>query len=132
MEQLTEKSEIRKLLHPIVWDYNIDPYELYETAIGKKTQIGSFTQEKALIRMLEYLPWYDLLRLFGIEELRKLITKDVISKIRIRELREKYEFVRKILRGETVSFSGWSPEYREKIRHTLLSDRWNRTQQGIL
>jgi len=131
MEQLTEKTEIRKLLHPIVWDYHIDPYELFETAAGKKAQTGSFTQEKALVRMLEYLAWYDLLRLFGIDGLRKLITKDVISRLRIREVREKYELVRKVLQGETVSFSGWSPEYREQIKHSLLSDRWYRSQQRV-
>jgi len=49
MRQLTEKTQIRSLLHAIVWDYDIDPYELFEVALGKKEQAGSFTREKALI-----------------------------------------------------------------------------------
>ncbi|MDM8552131.1 hypothetical protein QUF72_18750 [Desulfobacterales bacterium HSG2] len=128
MKRLTEKTQIRKFLRPIVWDYQIDPYELFEVATGKKERAGSFTREKALIRMIEYLGWYDLLRLFGLSELSELLTRDVISGLRPAELQEKYEFVRKILQGETVSFSGWSPEYRKKTEHTLLSDRWYRSR----
>ena len=126
------KSEIQKLLKPILWDYHLDPYELFELVTGAKKQAGTFTPETALIRMLERLPWYDLVNLFGIDGLTRLITPEIISRLRLKELKEKYEFVRKVLQGETVSFSGWSPEYREKIRHTLLSDRWYRTQQRIL
>jgi hypothetical protein len=125
------KSEIQKLLKPIIWDYNLDPYDLFELVVGTKKQAGNFTPETALVRMLERLSWYDLVNLFGIEALTHLITPEIISRLRLRELQEKYEFVRKVLQGETVSFSGWSPEYREKIRHTLLSDRWYRTQPGI-
>jgi len=126
-----EKENIRKLLKPIIWDYHTDPYEVFEAASGRKERAGYFTQETALVRMLERLSWYDLINLFGTEGLTKLLTPKIISRIRIRELREKYEFARKVLQGESVSFSGWSPEYREKIRHTLLSHRWYRTQQGI-
>ena len=122
-----EKEQVKKILKPILWDYQIDPYEFFEVATGKKERIGSFNQEKALIRMFERLFWYDLVNLFGIDGLAKLLSKELISRIRIKELREKYEFARKVLHGETVSFSGWSPEYREKIKHTLLSDRWYRT-----
>ena len=112
-KQLTEKTQIRSLLHAIVWDYDIDPYELFEVAAGKKEQAGSFTREKALIRMIEYLGWYDLLQLFGLAGLTELFTKDIISRLRHTELQEKYEFVRQVLQEETVSFSGWSPEYRK-------------------
>jgi hypothetical protein len=126
------KDEIQKLLKPILWDYQIDPYVFYQTAMGERIRAGGFDQEKAQIRMLERLSWYDLIRLFGLEGLKKLLTRETISKLRIRELREKYEFARKVLHGESVSYTGWSPEYREKIKHTLLSNRWYRAQQRIL
>jgi hypothetical protein len=126
------RNEIQKLLKPILWDYQVDPYEFFLAAAGEKSRAGGFDQEKARIRMLERLSWYDLIRLFGIEGLKNLLTREIISKLRIRELREKYEFARKVLHGETVSYTGWSPEYREKIKHTLLSNRWYRAQQRIL
>lgn len=125
------ESEIRKRLDPIVWDYDIDSYELYELVLERKARAGGFTREKALLRMLERLSWYDLVLIFGMDELTRLLEKEIISKLRIPGQREKYEFIRKVLQGETVSFSGWDPEYREKIKHTLLSNRWYRTQQRV-
>jgi len=106
-----EKKEIQKLLQPVLF---------YQIAAKERPGIGWFTQERILVRIFERLPWYDLVNLFGIDGLTRLLRKDVIARIRIGELREKYEFARKVLQGETVSFSGWSPEYREKIRHTLV------------
>ncbi len=119
-----EKEEIRNLLKPILWDYSIDPWDFYKTALGKKDRVGSFDRDAALIRMLERLSWHELIQLFGIDGLTDLLTPDIISRLRINELKEKYEFARCILQGEPVSFSGWDPEYREKIKHTLLSNRW--------
>jgi len=126
-----KKADIQQLLQPLIWDYQIDPYELFEVAVGNKERVGSFTQEKVLLRMLERLSWYDLVKLFGIDGLTKLLTKEIIAQLRFQELRERYELVRKVLQGQAVSFSGWSPEYRQKIQHTLLSNRWYRSQQEI-
>jgi hypothetical protein len=123
-----EQSEIQHLLSPILWDYQIDPYEFFEVATGQRDHVGWFTRERAVLRMLERLAWYDLVRLFGTDELTRLLTKDLIGKIRIKALQERYELVRKVLHGEPVSSSGWSPEYREKIQQTLLSHRWYRAQ----
>ncbi len=124
---MLEKKEIRKLLKPILWDYSIDPCDLYDVAAGIKDEVGGFNREKALVRMLERLSWYDLIRLFGVDDLKSLLEPEIIGKLKSDILRDKYEFARTVLHGETVSASGWSPEYREKIRHTLLSNRWYST-----
>jgi hypothetical protein len=112
----------------IVWDYDIDPYELYEVIAGKIDRAGHFNAQRVFLRMLERLSWYDLLDLLGIEALNDLLNPETIAKIRHRDVREKYEYVRKTLQGEAVSFSGWDPESREKIRNTLLSHRWYRVR----
>ena len=123
-----EKEAIRKLLQPLLWDYQLDPYDLFEIALGRQERIGTFTRAQVLVRLFERLAWYDLVQLFGIEVLTTLLTKEIINRLRFPELRTRYEFIRKVLHGEPVSFSGWSPEYRQRIRHTLLSHRWYRTQ----
>ena len=127
-----EKELIRALLRPLLWDYDIDPYELYEAAAGIRPRAGAFTQETALLRLLERLGWYDLIDLFGLDGLKILLTQERIARLRFQELRERYELARKVLHGEPVSLSGWSPEYREKIRRTLLSHRWYRAEPGLL
>ncbi len=120
------KDEIAKLLKPIVWDYDIEPFDLFEVAVGNKDSVGGFTREKALTRMFERLSWYDLIRLFGVDRLKDLLSGEFIQNIEPELLREKYELARKLLHGEAVSPSGWEPEYREKIRHALLSNRRRR------
>ncbi|MBC8184820.1 hypothetical protein H8E88_27315 [candidate division KSB1 bacterium] len=126
------QERIEYILKPILWDYRIDPSEFYQVALGKKEHVGLFNSERALLRMLERLGWYELLELFGVDILKERLTTDLISKIRIKELRHKYEFARKILQGEPVSFSGWGCDYRQRIKHTLLSNRWYRTDSALL
>ena len=49
----------------IVWDYNINPYDLYKVVIGEKERIGQFDRERVFLRMIERLSWYDLINILG-------------------------------------------------------------------
>lgn len=122
-----DRNRINRILKPILWDYDIDPEVFFRVATGEIASIGWFNRVRALLRIFERLGWYDLLDLFGISEISKYLDPGIISKIRFPELKEKYEFAGKVLRGEPVPFAGWSPGYREKIRSTVLSDRWYRS-----
>ena len=126
--QIKDKNIIREIMSHIIWDYDIDPLDLYEVVTGHRDKVGHFDSKRVLIRMIERLSWYDLVNLLGIDFLKDNITPEIINGIRHKDFREKYEFVRKVLQGEAVSFSGWNPEYREKIKHTLLSNRWYSAQ----
>ncbi|MDD5089937.1 MAG: hypothetical protein PHQ23_03380 [Candidatus Wallbacteria bacterium] len=126
-----QDDQIRKTLKPVIWDHDIDPLVFYHIALGIKRPIGFLDSIRALVRILERLSWYDVLSLFGLDGVRTLITDEVIKSIRFKEIRERYEFIQGVLHGKAVSFSGWDPEYRKRIRHTLLSDRWYSTEQGI-
>ena len=117
-------KSIQSIIKKIVWDYDINPYELYEVVTGRKARVGQFDAKRVLVRMLEILSWYELLDILGIEFLKASLTLDIIQQIRFKDLRDRYEFIRRILQGESVSFSGWDPEYRERVKHTLLSNRW--------
>ena len=127
-----EKDRIRGIMRHAVWDYAVDPYELYEVAIGKRGKVGHFDAERVLLRMLERLPWYDVLDLLGVDGLRTLLVPRVIARTRHEDVRERYEYVRRILQGETLPLSGWDPASREKVRHTLLSHRWYRAEQALV
>ena len=122
------KSKIKS----IFWDYNIDPDEIYETVIGKRKKAGPFDSQQIFIRMLERLSWYELIDILGLEFIKNNLTEDVIKKVRFKALRERYETARNVLHGHPLPFSGWDPPYREKIKHTLLSNRWYRAQQALL
>jgi hypothetical protein len=127
-----DRDRIRDIMRHVVWDYDVDPYELYEVAVGTRDAIGHFDAERVLLRMLERLSWYDVLDVLGIDELRTRLVPPLIARIRHEDVRERYEYVRKILQGEALPLSGWDPASREKIRHTLLSHRWYRAEQAVV
>jgi hypothetical protein len=124
-------EEKHNTLKKIFWDYELQGEELYSILISSKDK-EYLSQEKIILRMLERLGWHTILDLLGIEKTRLLLTKNIISKVHQRELRERYEFIRAVLSGEPVSFTGWGDEYYQKIKHTLFSYRWYRTQQALL
>ncbi len=121
------KAAIQTALRGIIWDYDVDPDELFEVITGKREKSGPFDAERIFVRMLERLSWYELIELLGLEFIKNHLSKDVIRKIRFKALRGRYEPIRTVLSGDPLSFSGWDHEYREKIKHTLLSNRWYRT-----
>ena len=120
------KAAIQTAFRGIIWDYDVDPDELFEVITGKREKSGPFDAERIFVRMLERLSWYELIGLLGLEFIKNHLSKDVIRKIRFKALRGRYETIRKILSGDPLSFSGWDHEYREKIKYTLLSNRWYR------
>lgn len=120
------KVAIQTALRGIIWDYDVDPDELFEVITGKREKSGPFDAERIFVRMLERLSWYELIELLGLEFIKNHLSEDIIRKIRFKALRGRYETIRKVLSGDPLSFSGWDPEYREKIKYTLLSNRWYR------
>ena len=78
---MVDENKIREILRGNVWDYNIDPYDLYLVVLGKKDPIGFFNKERSLIRFVERLRWYDLLDLFGAEFMKENLTKELVAKL---------------------------------------------------
>ncbi|MBN1798478.1 MAG: hypothetical protein JW822_07865 [Spirochaetales bacterium] len=121
---MLNKEQVFSLIKPLLWDYKISTDEVYALLTGEKVNAGPFTFNHLFIRLLERLPWYDLVSIFGMHNIKLLLVPEIINMIRDKELRKRYEFIGKVLRGETVSFTGWSLKSRERVKHTLLSHRW--------
>ena len=115
-----------------IWDYDVDPAEIEEVLAGRRNSAGPFDRGKLLVRLLERLSWYELLEMFGSEGIKEILTPQIINKLRFPFMRHKYEFIRKVLHGEPVSFTGWSDESRARVKTTILSNRWHRSQQALL
>ncbi len=125
---MLDRKTINRIFKGVIWDYNIDPYDLYLIALSKKNNIGFFNSERSLLRLLERLSWYEVLQVFKTDFLKENLTPHLISKIRNVQLRERYELIRKILHEETLSLTGWDIKNRERIKSSLLSNRWYSTQ----
>ena len=120
-----------KILKRIVWDYDISPKDIFLVIKGKKEKAGHFDFDKIFIRLLERTDWYSILDLVGIEKIKERLTPEIIERLRYPELKIKYERLRKILHGETVPFAEWGPEFSEKIKYKLFSNRWYSSEQTL-
>ena len=125
---MQDRDLVNKIVKSVIWDYNIDPYEYFLIALGKNKKAGLIDKERALIRLFERLSWYELLSLFDTDFIKNNLTTELISKLRFPQLKRKYELIRKVLHGETISPAGWGTENRERIKSSLLSNRWYNTQ----
>ncbi len=128
---LMSKAEKEKLLETIAWDYNVKGDRLLEVLVGLRKKEGPFNQDKILLRILERLPWHDVLGLVGKDLLMELLTEDLIARLRFPEQRRRYERIRKILQGTPLPFSGWDISHREAYKRSLLSNRWYRNKQAL-
>lgn len=125
------KEEQLQLLRTTFWDYNPPETDLLEVVTGFSIE-GLIPRENIFVRMLERLGLHEILEIIDVQTVKELLTPSVISRIRQPELRERYEFIRSVLSGSPLSFTGWGDEYYQRIKHTLFSDRWYRTQQTVL
>ena len=92
-----DKSERKKLLSQIVWDYDISSDDIELVLIGKKELAGHYTRENLFRKIIESYPWFTVLQLFTPNEIKLLLTDQTIRRLRSPSLRKKYEFVQKRL-----------------------------------
>ncbi|OGU83410.1 MAG: hypothetical protein A2W11_02095 [Ignavibacteria bacterium RBG_16_35_7] len=111
-------------LKKIFWDYNIEMLPLKKIASRQFPDVDKYEYDLVINRMLERMSWIELLDILGIDELKKILTRNKIKKLRSNELKDRYERIRRILFKEPLSLSGWDTEYIKRIKATLLSNRW--------
>ena len=80
-----------------MWDYNISAVDVEAVLHGKKETAGHYNKQAVFVKLLESFSWFTIVQLFSPAELRKLLTADVVKKLRFKSLRTKYEFVQKRL-----------------------------------
>jgi hypothetical protein len=122
-------EEKYKVLKSIFWDYKTDLLPFDKIIDRDLNLIDDYEFKLILNRMLERLNWYELMDILGIELIKNLLTPGTIKKLRNKELKERYERIRRILHKEPLPISGWDPEYRKRIKTTLLSNRWKLFQE---
>jgi len=125
-------KNIQKIIHKLNWDYIISSDEIIAVFRKEKEMAGHWDFEHLFIRALEKLSWYELIDLIGIDTIRCSLTPSIINQLRFPEQKLKYERIRKILQGETLSFAKWGVESRCRFKDTLFSLRWYRTEQILL
>lgn len=120
---MSNREEIQNILRGVIWDYNVDTYDVFLISIGEKSPLGMFNKRKAFLRILERLSWYEILKIYDLQLIKKNITNDIINKIQIETIRHRYEILYQLLQGNTLLSAGWNTENRKRLKASLLSDR---------
>jgi hypothetical protein len=81
-----------------MWDYKISAADVDGVLQGKRDKVAHYNKQSIFIKLLESYSWFTIVQLFSPDELRQLLSDDVIKKLRFKSLRTKYEFVQKRLR----------------------------------
>lgn len=93
MVQHKDLSLRKRIFSRLFWDYNI-PAEEIESMLSSGEPSK---KEKVYLRLLMSSQWYILLNILSKEELADALSENVISKIHIASLREKYQYARTVL-----------------------------------
>ena len=80
-----------------MWDYNISAADIEAVLRGERNSAGHYDRQAIFVKLLESFSWFTVVQLFSPEDLRQLLSDDVIKKLRFKSLRNKYEFVQKRL-----------------------------------
>ncbi len=100
-----EPSERRRLIKQVLWDYSIPVEDIEALLDGERDFAGHYTREIIFRKIIESYPWFTVIQLFNPQEIKELLTHQVIGKLRSPSLRKKYEFVRNRLH-QTLPASG--------------------------
>ena len=82
------------LCKQLMWDYNISTDKIDKLLSGEIKSIEHYNRETLFKKMLESLPWFSILQILDVQIIQKILTKEVIKKLRTPALRNKYFYVR--------------------------------------
>jgi hypothetical protein len=85
------------LLRQLIWDYTIPLFEIELLLSGKLENAGHYTRKMLFVKILETYPWFTVLQLFSPEDIKSILTIEVIKSLRMPSLQKKYGFIQKRL-----------------------------------
>ena len=90
----------KEKIKSIFWDYDVNytADELYDFIVGNR-EIKEFNRSRVIARMLTSMRWYDLVDIFGINQLFRFLNDDILTFIWKKSLKNRYKNVRETLQG---------------------------------
>lgn len=92
-----DKQQRHKVLKSVMWDYSISSNDMEKLLDGKIDKAGHYTREKLFVKMLTGLPWYTIIQLLPVENVKELLTDEVIAVLWPKSVQKQYKYVRKRL-----------------------------------
>ncbi len=100
-----DEHQRHKALQSIMWDYSISTDETEKLLAGKIDKAGHYTREKLFVKILSGLPWFTIIQLLPVEQVKEMLTDEIIGALWPESIKNQYKYVRHRLQ-ETLPDSG--------------------------
>lgn len=90
---ILNKEERHKIISLLTWDYNISVQDIDDLILGVKESAGHYNRTSIFRKTLCSFPWMQVIKLFPIEEIKKLLTPSLISSLWPASLRKNYSYI---------------------------------------
>lgn len=94
VKMMLDDASRRSKIEIVLWDYKIPAEDCIAVLDGIKQTAGHYNDKSLFMKILESLPWYVVMDIIPMERIRILLTPDTINKLRVEQLRKRYEFIR--------------------------------------
>lgn len=91
------QQQKHKLFRSVMWDYSVSAGDMEKLLEGKIDKAGHYTREKLFAKMLTGLPWYTIIQLLPVKDIKEMLTDEVIGTLWPKSVQKQYEYVRKRL-----------------------------------
>ena len=90
----------KEKIKSVFWDYDVDysGEDIYNFLVGKR-EMKEFNRNRLTARLLTSMRWYDLVDIFGIQQLYGFLNDDVLKFIWKKSVKDRYKNVRETLQG---------------------------------
>jgi hypothetical protein len=92
-----DKQQRHKVLQSVMWDYSVSASDMEELLEGKIDKAGHYTREKLFAKILTGLPWYTIIQLLPVKNVKEMLTDEVIGALWPKSVQKQYEYIRKRL-----------------------------------
>ncbi len=100
-----DQQQRYKVLQSIMWDYSIPLAETEKLLAGRIDKAGHYTREKLFVKILSGLPWFTIIQLLPVEQVKEMLTDEIIGALWPKSIQTQYEYLRKRLQ-EALPDSG--------------------------
>jgi hypothetical protein len=92
-----DQQQRHKVLQSVMWDYSISTTDMEKLLDGKISKAGHYTREKLFAKMLTGLSWYTIIGFMPAENVKELLTNEVIELIWPKSVQKQYRYVKQRL-----------------------------------
>jgi len=99
-------QSVKLPMKAVFWDMPYTEEQLVSLLNEECNNLGSLHKKDLLLRMIEYMNWYDFIDHVGKDNLPVILTEEFIQSVRSKHIQKGLSFVKEFLLRNTLSASG--------------------------